>query len=95
MRSPVFALLSLAIPAAVAAIGYHLARNAKGSTNLGEAVAPFFAAAAAVVVSAVFGELAAVASLLRAERLAWVSWVGVAVNGALLMPAIYLLLTWD
>jgi hypothetical protein len=95
MRSPIFALLSLAIPVTVGVAGYVLARNAKGATNMGEALGPLFTAAFALMAAAVLGELAAIVSFVRAERLAAVAWIGVAVNGILIAPLLYLLLTRD
>ena len=93
MKAPICNVLSLAVPAVVGAAGYHLVRTAKGATNLGEALAPLFVLALALTAAAVVGEVAAVVSLARTERLVWLSWLGVLVNGMLLMPAVYLLVT--
>ena len=62
---------------------------------MGEAMAPLFALAMFLTMAAVGGEVAAVISLVRGERLGWLSWLGVVGNTALLMPAAYLLLTAD
>jgi hypothetical protein len=95
MKAPICNVLSLALPAVVGSVGFYLARTAKGATNMGEALGPLFAAMIVLMASAVAGEAAAVASLLRGERLAWLSWLGIAVNGLLLLPLIVLLLTAD
>ena len=84
MRTPIFNVISLAIPTLVGTYGYDWARTTKGTTNVGEA--------SFLTIAAVAGEVAAVVSLVRGERLGWRSWLGVAVNVALLMPAAYLLL---
>jgi hypothetical protein len=60
-----------------------------------EAPWPWFALAFGLTAAALAGELAAVISLVRGERLGWLAWIGVAVNGALLLPTIYLLVTAD
>jgi hypothetical protein len=93
MKAPIFNVLSLATPVVVGAVGFYMARTAKGATNMGEALAPLFVAAIVLMGSAVVGELAAVVSLVRGERLGWLAWLGVAVNGLLLLPLAYLLLT--
>lgn len=62
---------------------------------MGETMAPFFVLALALTLAAVVGELAAVVSLVRGERLGWLSWMGVVVNGILLAPSVYLLITAD
>ena len=62
---------------------------------MGEAMAPFFALAIVLTMAAALGEAAAVVSLVRGERLGWLSWSGVLWNGALLLPALYLLSTAD
>ncbi len=62
---------------------------------MGEAMAPFFAVALLLTMAAVAGELAAIISLVRGERMAWLSWTGVLVNGLLLAPVAYLLGTAD
>lgn len=95
MKMAIFNLLSVTIPMVTGAVTCYLARNAKGATNLGESLAPWFAVIVAVMASAVAGELAAVVSLVRGERLVWLSWLGVAVNGLLLLPLAYLALTAD
>jgi hypothetical protein len=95
MKTPIFNILSLVIPAVVAAGGYYMARTAKGASNMGEALGPYFAAAMLVMIAAFVGELAAIVALVRGERMGWLSWIGVIVNGLLLMPAVYLLLTAD
>ncbi len=95
MRAPIFNVLSLAVPVLAGAWGYYAVRTAKGATNMGEALGPLFAMAIAVTLAAIVGELAAVISLVRGERLGWLSWLGVVMNGALLLPTVYLLLTAD
>jgi hypothetical protein len=95
MRTPIFNLLALALPLVTGAGGYWFVRTAKGATNLGEAIGPWFAAVIFVTLAAAVGEVAAVISVVRGERMGWLSWVGVAVNGVLLLPTIYLLLTAD
>ena len=93
---PICNVLSLAVPAIVGCVGYYLARTAKGATNVGEALAPLFVLIFAVIMAAAVGEVAAVVSLARGERLAWLAWLGVFVNGILLIPgvcALYLRLT--
>ncbi len=95
MKAPIFNVLSLAFPLVVGAVGYFLMRNAKGATNLGEALAPLFVLIIAVCGAAVVGEAAALISLLRGERLGWMTWLGVVGNGILLMPAIYLIAIAD
>jgi len=62
---------------------------------MGEAIAPLFVLATFLTIAAGVGEVSAVISLVRGERLGWLSWIGVVVNAALLMPAAYLLLTAD
>lgn len=95
MRTPICNVISVALPTLVGSYGYYWARTTKGATNLGEGLAPFFALAMFLTIAAVVGEVAAVISLVRGERLGWLSWLGVAVDAALLMPAAYLLLTAD
>ncbi|MCX6612207.1 MAG: hypothetical protein NTW74_15305 [Acidobacteria bacterium] len=48
-----------------------------------------------ILAAAFIGELAALVSLWRGERLRWLSWLGVIVNGVLLLPLPYLALTAD
>ena len=95
MKAPICNVLSVAIPALTGAYGFYLVRTAKGATNMGEALGPFLGVALLLTLAAVVGEAAALVSLARAERLGWLSWLGVIVNAALLMPVIYLLLTAD
>ena len=95
MKAPIFNVLSVAFPLLVGAVGYTLMRNAKGATNLGEALGPFFALIIAVCAAALVGEAAAWISLVRGERLAWLTWLGVVGNGVLLMPVLYFLATAD
>lgn len=93
MKAPIWNTLSLALPIVVGAVGYYLARTAKGATNMGEALGPYFALAILLTLAAIVGEAAAVISLVRGERLVWLSWLGVLVNCVLLLPAISLLMT--
>jgi hypothetical protein len=95
MRAPIFNILSLVLPVVAGAWGYTLARSAKGATNMGEALGPWFALAFVLTAAALAGELAAVISLVRGERLGWLSWIGVAGNGVLLLPVIYFVATAD
>lgn len=95
MRTPIFNLVALTLPTIVGTYGYYWARTTLGATNMGEAMAPFFVLAMFLTIAAAAGEGAAVVSLVRGERLAWLSWLAVAVNGALLLPALYLLTTMD
>jgi hypothetical protein len=95
VKTPIFNVMSLVIPVVVAAGGYYMARTSKGATNMGEALGPYFAAAMLVMIAAFFGEVAAIVALVRGERMGWLSWIGFVVNGLLLMPAVYLLLTAD
>ena len=60
---------------------------------MGEAMAPFYILALVLTAAAVAGETAAVVSLVRGERLVWMSWMGALMNVVLLAPAAYLLLT--
>ena len=95
MKTPICNVLSLALPSLVGAVGYYLARTSKGATNMGEALAPFFALAIVLTLAAAVGELAALVSLVRGERLRWLSWMGALMNGVLLMPAAWLIATAD
>ena len=95
MKTPIWNVLSLALPLLTGTVGYVLARGAKGATNLGEALGPFFAVAMLLTLAAVAGETAAIISLVRCERLRWLSWLGVVGNGALLAPIVYLIGTAD
>ncbi len=95
MRTPFFNVISVALPTLVGTYGFYWARTTKGATNMGEALAPFFALAMFLTIAAVGGKVAAVIAFVRGERLGWLSWLGVVVNAALLMPAAYLLLTAD
>ena len=95
MRTPICNILSLAVPALVGSVGYYWARTTKGANNMGEALAPLFVLAMTLTVAAVAGEVAALISLARGERLAWLSWLGLVANGVLLMPTLYLILTAD
>ena len=95
MKAPILAVLSLAIPATVGAVGYLLARSVKGASNMGEALGPYFAFALTLIIAVVVGETAAVASLIRGERLRWLAWLGALIDAALIMPVIYLLVTAD
>lgn len=95
MKAPFFSVLSLLIPAVAAVAGYILARNAKGATNMGEALGPFFAAAFAIMISGAFGEASAVIALVRGERLQWIAWLGTILNAGLVLPLLYLLVISD
>ncbi len=95
MRTSICNVLSLAVPALVGSLGYYWARTTKGATNMGEALAPLFVLAMALTVAAIAGEVAALVSLARRERLAWLSWLGLVANGVLLMPTVDLILTAD
>lgn len=92
MRTPIFNILSLVAPVLGGAWGFWMIRTAKGATNMGEALAPAFAFGMLLVLAAALGELAAVIALVRGERMAWLSWMGVAVNGTVLL-SIYLFVT--
>lgn len=91
MKTPIYNVLSMALPVVAGTFGYYLTRAAKSPTNMGEALGPFFAVAMLLTLAAVAGELAAIISLVRGERLGWLSWMGVAVNGLLLAPVAYML----
>lgn len=91
MKAPICNIVSVALPVVTGAIGFYLIRTAKGATNMGEALGPFFAVAFLLTLAAVAGELSAIVSLLRGERMGWLSWLGVAVNALLLAPVIYFL----
>ena len=95
MRTPICNMLSLALPVVVGSVGYHLAKTTKGATNMGEALGPFFALAVVLSIAAAAGELAAIVSLVRGERLRWLSWIGVVANAVLLLPAASVLITAD
>jgi hypothetical protein len=91
MKMPLCNLLSLAVPALVGSVGYYLARTAKGATNLGEALGPFFGWLLCLFAAAMVGEGAALLALVRGERLAWLSWLGAVANGLLLLtPLVWL-----
>ena len=62
---------------------------------MGAALAPLAILLMALTAAACVGELAALVSLWRGERLRWLSWQGVIVNGLLLLPLVYLTLTAD
>ena len=91
MKTPICNVLSLALPVVAGTYGYYLTRTAKSPTNMGEALGPWFAIAILLTLGAVAGELAAIISLVRGERMGWLSWVGVAANGLLLAPVAYML----
>lgn len=92
MRAPIFVGLSLAIPIIAGVAGYHLLRTAKRPTNMGEAIGPYFAVVILLTIAAAAGEVAAIVSLVRGERLGWLGWLSVVVNGGLLI-SVYLALT--
>ena len=95
MKTPIFSVVSLALPVVAGIAGLLWARAAKGATNMGEALGPFFAAAIFLVLAAVAGEFAAVVSLVRGERMGWLSWLGIVGNALILAPVVYLLGTAD
>lgn len=91
MKTPICNVLSLALPVVAGTFGLYLTRTAKGPTNMGEALGPYFAVAILLTLAAAGGELAAIISLVRGERLGWLSWAGVVVNGLILAPVAYML----
>ncbi len=95
MRAPIFNILSLILPAVTGAWGYSVVRSAKGATNMGEALGPWLAVAFVLTAAAVAGELAGMISLIRGEKLSWLAWMGVGVNGVLLLLVIYFLAPVD
>jgi hypothetical protein len=93
MRTPIFSILALVLPLAAAAAGYYVYKTAKGATNLGEAIAPFIVFLMALFCGAAVGEVTALISLWRAERLGWLSWLGVVGNALLLMGLVHFVST--
>ncbi len=92
MKTPFFGVSSLLVPALAALVLFSLTRNAKGATNLGEALGPFLGMVLGMMFAAIVGETAALLGLIRGERSIWIAWIGVIVNGALLaVPLSYLL----
>jgi hypothetical protein len=87
MKLPVLSALSLVLPLTALIGGYFLAKGAKGATNMGEALGPYFAWGVIVVLAAIAGELAAIVSIVRGEPLKWLSWLGILGNTAILLSA--------
>ena len=89
-------IVSLALPAGAVLIGV-IALLTRGSSDFATGLGSLFKVTILCGGVCVFGEAAAIAALVRGERMAWLSILGVLANGAILLPAILLLsrMDWD
>ncbi len=89
-------IVSLVLPAGAVLIGV-IALLTRGSSGFGGGLGNLFKATILCGGVGVFGEAAAISALVRGERMAWLSVLGLLANGAIILPAILLLsrMDWD
>jgi hypothetical protein len=91
--APLWNIASVAIPAAAIVIGLLVLAGSKGgggdyASALGGGVLFIFGIAGACVI----GEIAAWVALVRGERMAWLTILGILGNGVVIVPVLLLLL---
>ena len=91
--APLWNIASVAVPAAATVIGVLVLAGSRGGGGdfagaLGGGVLFIFGIAGASVI----GEIAAWVALVRGERMAWLTILGIIGNGVVILPALLLLL---
>ena len=90
--APLWNIVSVAIPAIAIVLGLLLVAGGRGGGDfagaLGGGVLFIFGVAGACV----FGEIAAWVALVRGERMAWLTILGILGNGVVIVPVLLLLL---
>ena len=91
--APLWNIASVAMPAAAFVIGLLVLAGSRGGAGdfagaLGGGVLFVFAVAGACVI----GEIAAWVALVRGERMAWLTMLGIIGNGVVIVPVLLLLL---
>jgi hypothetical protein len=91
-KPPRWNIVSVAVPLAAAAVGVVQASGVSSGGNVGVAMGAAFAFIAFVVVGCAIGLVAALIAVVRSERMAWLSVLGLLGNGAVILPIVFFLL---
>ena len=86
-------VVSIAAPLVALGIGLIQAAGASSGGNLGVALGNALGVVLLVVAGCAIGLVAAVMALVRGERMAWLSVLGLLGNGAVVIPVVFFLLT--
>ena len=85
-------IISVAVPLAALAVGLVQASGASSGGNFGVALGNALAVVVWVVLGCAIGLVAALIALVRSERMAWLSVIGLLGNGAVILPIVFFLL---
>ena len=91
-KPPRWNIVSVAVPLAAAAVGVVQATGVSSGGNMGVAMGAAFAFVAFAVVGCAIGLVAALIAVVRNERMAWLSVLGLLGNGAVIVPIVFFLL---
>lgn len=90
-ESPLWNIVSLALPALAALIGAALLQGAHRPGDFAGAIGGGVLFVLGMGVVCLLGEVAAIAAIVRQERLIGLSLLGIVVNLAVILPALYVL----
>ena len=91
-KPPRWNILSIAVPLVALGIGLVQAAGASSGGNLGVALGNALSVVLLVVAGCAIGLVAAVIALVRSERMAWLSVIGLLGNGLVVVPVLFFLL---
>lgn len=91
-KPPRWNILSVAAPLGALVIGLVQAAGASSGGNFGVALGNALAVVLLVIAGCAIGLVAAMIALVRSERMKWLSVLGLLGNGAVVVPALFLLL---
>jgi len=91
-KPPRWNIVSVTVPLLGALVGFIQASGGSSGGNMGAAMGAAIAFMAFVVLGSVVGFIAAIIAVARSERMAWVSVIGLLLNGAVLLPVVFFLL---
>jgi hypothetical protein len=91
-KPPRWNVVSIVVPLLGAGVGLIQASGGSSGGNMGAAMGAAIAFMAFVVLGSVVGFIAAIIAVARTERMAWLSVIGLLLNGAVLLPIVFFLL---
>ena len=91
-KPPRWNIVSIAAPLLALAVGVIQAAGASSGGNLGVALGNALGVVLLVIAGCAIGLVAAVIALVRSERKAWLSVIGLLGNGAVVVPVLFFLL---
>ncbi len=88
--APYWNIISVVLPVAATAVACMILLGSRSSGGYAGAIGQLLLAVIGVGGICLMGEAAAIAALVRGERMQWLSVAGILANMAVLLPALYL-----